>query len=121
MSADLKELQRSTQTGFLRAMAKNYKNGHRWDHLDSKVCIQAAEEIDALRAALARLEQAIADAARLEMPIDERPIFEFWAKNTAGLCVEKNSDGEYLNCDSTGDAWDAWQARAALQSQEVTK
>jgi len=56
MSGDLKELKRRTQTGFLRAMAENYKNGHRWDHLDSKVCIQAAEEIDALRAALAQLE-----------------------------------------------------------------
>lgn len=35
----------------LRAMARNYSDGHRWDHLDTAACIRAADEIDRLRAA----------------------------------------------------------------------
>ena len=33
-------------------MAQNYKNGHSWDHLDSKACLDAAEELDQLQLAL---------------------------------------------------------------------
>src|SRR3546814_126958 len=38
----------------LRAMANNYSCGHHWDHLDSDVCLKAADEIRDLRAAQAR-------------------------------------------------------------------
>ena len=34
----------------LRAMSCNYANGHSWDHLDSKACDKAADEIERLRA-----------------------------------------------------------------------
>lgn len=34
----------------LRAMVANYKDGHRWDHLDADACTKAADEIDRLRA-----------------------------------------------------------------------
>jgi hypothetical protein len=38
----------------LRAMAANYAGGHCWDQLDTEACIQAADEIRALRAELER-------------------------------------------------------------------
>ena len=37
----------------LRAMAMNYSKGHAWDHLDTLACIQAADEIKALRVLVA--------------------------------------------------------------------
>lgn len=39
-----------TQEFTLRAMAENYSGGHQWDHLDSKACVKAADEIKELRA-----------------------------------------------------------------------
>ena len=45
-----------TQQYKLKAMAKNYAGGHRWDHLDSDTCSKAAEEIGTLRTANQRLE-----------------------------------------------------------------
>lgn len=42
---------------------------------------------------------------------DERISFEKWAVSVAGLNIERNDD-DYVASDSTGDAWDAWQARA---------
>lgn len=39
----------------LRAMSRNYSNRHSWDHLDAEVCIQAADEIKVLRAALSAM------------------------------------------------------------------
>jgi hypothetical protein len=36
----------------LRAMAFNYRDGHRWDHLDGEAVTKAACEIDQLREAL---------------------------------------------------------------------
>lgn len=46
-----------TEEFVLRAMARNYTNGHAWDHLDEKVCIKAADEIRDLRALLSRYGQ----------------------------------------------------------------
>jgi hypothetical protein len=46
-----------TQQYNLKAMAKNYADGHRWDHLDSEACIKAANEIAELRALLAGGDQ----------------------------------------------------------------
>ncbi|EGH20993.1 hypothetical protein PSYMO_05600 [Pseudomonas amygdali pv. mori str. 301020] len=37
-----------SQRPTLRAMARNYRNGHSWDHLDGEACIKAADEIDRL-------------------------------------------------------------------------
>ena len=45
-----------TQIFTLRAMARNYANGHSWDKLDGEVCIKAAEEIDQLRTEIAGLK-----------------------------------------------------------------
>lgn len=42
-----------TEEYTLRAMARNYTNRHSWDKLDSKTITAAADEIRALRAALA--------------------------------------------------------------------
>jgi hypothetical protein len=36
----------------LRAMAMNYSGGHSWDHLDTETCLQAADELSSLKAAL---------------------------------------------------------------------
>lgn len=59
-----------TQQYKLKAMAKNYAGGHRWDHLDSDTCSKAAEEIDTLRTAKQRLEGEVArlkaDSARYQ-------------------------------------------------------
>lgn len=41
----------------LRAMARNYALGHQWDALDGKAVVEAADELDRLRAALARAER----------------------------------------------------------------
>ncbi|WP_238935273.1 hypothetical protein [Pseudomonas typographi] len=45
-----------TQRFNLKAMAKNYANGHCWDHLDGEVVSKAAEEIAAKDARIAELE-----------------------------------------------------------------
>jgi hypothetical protein len=39
----------STQEFTLRAMVANYADGHSWDHLDGEACLNAADEIKALR------------------------------------------------------------------------
>ncbi len=44
-----------TEQAMLRAMVSNYANGHSWDHLDSETVTRAADEIKALRAALAAI------------------------------------------------------------------
>ena len=44
---------KATQEYKLRAMARNYTDRHSWDHLDSDCVMAAADEIRALRAALA--------------------------------------------------------------------
>ena len=44
---------KTTQEYKLRAMARNYTDRHSWDHLDSDCVMAAADEIRALRAALA--------------------------------------------------------------------
>jgi hypothetical protein len=33
-------------------MAKNYQNGHSWDHLDGKAVTKAADEIESLQSEL---------------------------------------------------------------------
>jgi hypothetical protein len=48
--------QPATREYVLRAMARNYKPGNSWDHLDAEACIQAANEIKALRDRIAALE-----------------------------------------------------------------
>lgn len=40
----------------LRAMARNYRNGHSWDHLDGKAVTKAADEIIRLQAEAVRSE-----------------------------------------------------------------
>lgn len=54
VSAEREALEKlpSTQEYFLRAMATNYSKGHCWDGLDAQTCVEAADEIKALRAAL---------------------------------------------------------------------
>ncbi len=47
-------LSEATQEYTLRAMARNYANGHAWDKLDAETCTAAADEIRNLRAILAR-------------------------------------------------------------------
>lgn len=37
----------------LRAMVRNYSEGHRWDHLDARMCAAAADRIESLEEALA--------------------------------------------------------------------
>lgn len=37
----------------LRAMVRNYSDGHRWDHLDARMCQAAADRIETLEAAIA--------------------------------------------------------------------
>lgn len=39
--------------GSLRAMVRNYSEGHRWDHLDARMCAAAADRIESLEEALA--------------------------------------------------------------------
>lgn len=47
----------ATEEHTLRAMARNYSDFHLWDKLDSKTIVAAADEIRALRAALATRAQ----------------------------------------------------------------
>lgn len=50
-----------TQQHTLRAMAKNYAGVHYWDHLDSQVCVKAADEIAALEAECERLRARVSE------------------------------------------------------------
>jgi len=43
----------------LRAMARNYRNGHSWDHLDGEAVSKAADEINRLQAENAALHQRL--------------------------------------------------------------
>jgi hypothetical protein len=52
----------STHEFTLRAMAANYADGHSWDHLDGEACLNAANEIKALRQLA---DDRLQDAARL--------------------------------------------------------
>jgi hypothetical protein len=62
-----------TQQHTLRAMAKNYAGVHYWDHLDSQVCVKAADEIAALEAECERLNDLIGASRRVASAvIDER-------------------------------------------------
>lgn len=47
----------NSEEGVLRAMARNYAGGHRWDHLDGEVAVRAADEIKSLRLTIERLTQ----------------------------------------------------------------
>lgn len=46
----------------LRAMARNYSEGHSWDHLDIEACEKAADEIRHLRAMLEAAPDTIRDS-----------------------------------------------------------
>lgn len=59
----------------LRAMASNYSSGHCWDHLDSKVCIQAA------------------DALAARQPLDQEPVAEV-VQNCAGQVTMVFAEGK---------------------------
>lgn len=43
----------------LRAMVRNYSDGHRWDHLDARMCRAAADRIEMLEAALAARQPGV--------------------------------------------------------------
>lgn len=43
----------------LRAMARNYADGHRWDYLDGNAVISAADEIVSLQAECERLQETV--------------------------------------------------------------
>jgi hypothetical protein len=66
--------QPATREYVLRAMARNYKPGNSWDHLDAEACIQAANEIKALRDRIAALEArgALAPAQAASTPARDR-------------------------------------------------
>lgn len=55
--------QPATREYVLRAMARNYKPGNSWDHLDAEACIQAADEIAKLRLERDEARQLITDTA----------------------------------------------------------
>lgn len=59
-----------TQQYKLKAMAKNYAGGHRWDHLDSDTCSKAAEEIGTLLTANQRLE-GLLQRVQVSMSLDD--------------------------------------------------
>jgi hypothetical protein len=63
--------QPATREYVLRAMARNYKPGNSWDHLDAEACIQAANEIKALRDRIAALEArgVLAPAQAVSEPV----------------------------------------------------
>lgn len=48
----------------------------------------------------------------------ERERFEAWARNERDFPLSRTRDGHY-RVDATGDAWAAWQARAALDTGAV--
>lgn len=48
-----------TQLYTLKSMAHNYRNGHSWDHLDSEVCLKAADEIKQLQTEVAQLNELV--------------------------------------------------------------
>jgi hypothetical protein len=49
----------------LRAMAANYSEAHSWDKLDTDACLRGADEIKALRAALAHPRPAVPEGYKL--------------------------------------------------------
>ncbi len=53
-----------TQQFVLKAMAKNYADGHSWDHLDGEVCTKAADEISRLTAEVSALRKALEEKVR---------------------------------------------------------
>lgn len=59
----------------LLAMAHNYKDGHKWDRLDSEACQRAADELTAARADSERLAAALQTSNEfLAMIIDPKSI-----------------------------------------------
>lgn len=58
-------------TTLLRAMARNYANGHCWDHLDGEACLKAADRIEQLEAELANIKE-------IEFPKRVEKVAESW-------------------------------------------
>jgi|ERR1700758_2449095 len=90
----------------LRAMAVNYANGHRWDHLDGQAVVAAADEISALRASL--------EAASLELHRIMRT-----AEMSAGIMLDPQRTGNWPGARKTADAFDRIGLRAAETRAKV--
>lgn len=88
-----------TQQFVLKAMAKNYASGHRWDHLDSEACQKASEEIGTLRANNERLTAELAAAkAQTRFVMPDLSVLKKWI-------AEQGDQFDSYNACIAGEVW----------------
>ena len=90
-------------TTLLRAMARNYANGHFWDHLDGEACLKAADRIEQLEAENKKLTlykqladeyglSVFADLAELEKQRDELSKLCAFNERTMQDLIKQNAE-----------------------------
>lgn len=120
----------------LRAMARNYANGHAWDRLDGEAVTGAADELERLRAVvdqqmklIVSLRAELTESYRVDgsQPLapasstDERAAFEAHLKHKGCEWMTQrlpHAPDTYVHATAQG-LWEGWQARAALERKPI--
>ena len=75
----------------LRAMARNYANGHSWDHLDGESVTRAADELTQQRTVIEQLKSLIAS---LRAELVESYSIDASAERSAPKCDGNHGGGQ---------------------------